>query len=301
MTFDVEFQIDDKTFTLNDTSAAAAEAAADRAESAAETLSGSVAQIATNTQDITALKEDYSDFKTDVFEERITPSANLFPSQILTEGSLWNCWTATVYTESNNDYVCFEFSIPEGADYISANYAWAENSFSAFVDNNYAKLDLIKNTKQSGSGYIYAIPQGTTKACVSFNNAPGGAPGGHRDKYVNDGIVFIVGNSNITDKTIDDYYATKEYFADNLKLASENNETIPSVVDNLDGKIDTIADLFTIAINLFTGINTGQYAVAWNIGDTVTTGSGANYAYGYADVEGCEKVTVRLSTGVVLA
>lgn len=248
--------------------------------------------LTTVESDVTDLKDGFSDFKTDVFEERITPSANLFPSQILTEGSVWNCWTATVYTESNNNYACFEFSIPEGADYISANYAWAENSFSAFVDNNYAKLDLIKNTKQSGSGYIYAIPQGTTKACVSFNNTPGG----HHDKYVNDGIVFIVGNSNITDKTIDDYAETKEYFADNLKLASENNETIPSVVDNLDGKIDTIADLFTTAKNLFTGITVGKYVVAWNIGDTVTTGSGANYAYGYADVEGCEKVTVNMSS-----
>lgn len=36
MTFDVEFQIDDKSFTLNETSAAAAEAAAERAEAAAE-------------------------------------------------------------------------------------------------------------------------------------------------------------------------------------------------------------------------------------------------------------------------
>lgn len=35
MTFDVKFQLDDKTFTLNETSAAAAEAAAERAEAAA--------------------------------------------------------------------------------------------------------------------------------------------------------------------------------------------------------------------------------------------------------------------------
>ena len=38
MTFDVEFQLDDKTFTLNETSAAAAEAAAERAEAAAAIL-----------------------------------------------------------------------------------------------------------------------------------------------------------------------------------------------------------------------------------------------------------------------
>ena len=57
----IEFQLDDKTFTLHETSAAAAEAAAQRAEAAAETVSGSVAQIATNTQDITALKEDFGD------------------------------------------------------------------------------------------------------------------------------------------------------------------------------------------------------------------------------------------------
>lgn len=60
MTFDVEFQLDDKSFTLNNTSAAAAAAAADRAESAAETLSGTVAQIATNTQDISSLKEEFT-------------------------------------------------------------------------------------------------------------------------------------------------------------------------------------------------------------------------------------------------
>lgn len=42
MTFDVEFQIDDKTFTLNETSAAAAEAAAERAEAAAERAAAGV-------------------------------------------------------------------------------------------------------------------------------------------------------------------------------------------------------------------------------------------------------------------
>lgn len=61
MTFDVEFQLDDKSFTLNDTSAAAAEAAAQRAEAAAETVSGSVAQIAENKNDISSLKEDLGD------------------------------------------------------------------------------------------------------------------------------------------------------------------------------------------------------------------------------------------------
>lgn len=45
MTFDVEFQLDDKTFTLNDTSAAAAEAAADRAEAAVESLSDIATEI----------------------------------------------------------------------------------------------------------------------------------------------------------------------------------------------------------------------------------------------------------------
>ena len=45
MTFDVEFQLDDKTFTLNDTSAAAAEAAAERAEAAVEELSDIAAEI----------------------------------------------------------------------------------------------------------------------------------------------------------------------------------------------------------------------------------------------------------------
>jgi hypothetical protein len=58
MTFDVEFQLDDKSFTLNDTSAAAAEAAAQRAEAAAETVSGSVAQIAENKNNISSLKEE---------------------------------------------------------------------------------------------------------------------------------------------------------------------------------------------------------------------------------------------------
>lgn len=45
MTFDVEFQIDDKSFTLNETSAAAAEAAAERAEAAVEELSDIAAEI----------------------------------------------------------------------------------------------------------------------------------------------------------------------------------------------------------------------------------------------------------------
>lgn len=45
MTFDVEFQLDDKTFTLNETSAAAAEAAAERAEAAVESLSDIATEI----------------------------------------------------------------------------------------------------------------------------------------------------------------------------------------------------------------------------------------------------------------
>lgn len=45
MTFDVEFQLDDKSFTLNETSAAAAEAAASRAEAAVSAFTPIVAEI----------------------------------------------------------------------------------------------------------------------------------------------------------------------------------------------------------------------------------------------------------------
>lgn len=45
MTFEVQFDLDDKSLVLHDTSAAAAEAAADRAEAAVEELSDIATEI----------------------------------------------------------------------------------------------------------------------------------------------------------------------------------------------------------------------------------------------------------------
>lgn len=45
MTFEVQFDLDDKSFVLHDTSAAAAEAAAERAEAAVEELSHFATEI----------------------------------------------------------------------------------------------------------------------------------------------------------------------------------------------------------------------------------------------------------------
>ena len=249
-------------------------------------------------EQITELKNDLGDFKTDVFKERITPSANLFPSQTLTEGKDWNCWTATVYQEATEIYACFEFDIPSGTEYISSNWQWANNSFSAFVNDSYAKIDLIKNTKTSDSGYVYAVPEGATKACISFDNRSGNTL---NNKYNSAGIVFVVGIANISTKTKGDYAEETSYFADNLKLSSENEATIPEAISalkstdtKLSGEVAVIAQQFNKKKNLVMGLNEGEYSIAFRIGDTVTTNSNASYAYGYADVEGHEHVTVNM-------
>lgn len=210
-------------------------------------------------------------------------SENLYGGS-LTSGELWNCWTATVYQNTNENYSCFEFDIPSGAEYISTNYTWADNSYSAFVNDSYTKIDLIKNQVQSGSGYVYAVPEGATKAVVSFNHTGASAS----SKLETAGIVFIVGNSNISAKTTDDYPVIKTYYADDLYLKSGGT------VADIKANVDSLG--FIEKKNLVVELVEGEYTVAWNIGDTVTTVSNASYAYGYADVEGCEYVTVNMAS-----
>lgn len=250
--------------------------------------------------DLINLKSDLSHFKEDVFDEEVVPSANIYPSQVLVTDTAWNCWTATVYQQTTENYACFEFDIPIGTEYISSNWEWANNSFSAFVNDSYAKIDLIKNTKTSDSEYVYAVPEGATKACVSFNNGSGGNP---NNKYNSAGIVFVVGIANISTKTKDDYVDEISYFADNLKLSSENDATIPEVISalkstdtELSGEVAVITQQFETKKNLVMGLNEGEYSIAWNIGNTVTIASNASYAYGYADVEGCDYVTVNMTS-----
>lgn len=76
---------------------------------------------------------------------------------------------------------------------------------------------------------------------------------------------------------------------DGLKAVYDSQDT--------NGIKQDVADLKSSFIekkNLFAGITTGKYSVAWNVGNTVSFADGANYAYGIADVEGLSNVTINL-------
>lgn len=62
-------------------------------------------------------------------------------------------------------------------------------------------------------------------------------------------------------------------------------------VNLLTGDVSSLKSNFTIMKNLFIGIETGKYYIAWNIGDTISDGSANNYCRGYFNCEGLEKVT----------
>ena len=223
------------------------------------------------------LKSDISDVE-DALDLEVT--RQLFNGELSTT-YLWNCWTATVSKEANSDYFCFEFDIPSGTEYITTNYNWPENSFSAFVNDSMAKIELIKNCRQTDSGYVYSVPVGTTKACVSVPNSS-------TEEAETRGIVFLVGTDDITSKTKTDYPydGTKTYYADLLNLHSGGT------VADFEAEVNDFG--FEKVKNLVGELNEGEYSIAWNVGDTVTTASNDIYAYGIADVEGCEYVTINL-------
>lgn len=65
---------------------------------------------------------------------------------------------------------------------------------------------------------------------------------------------------------------------------------------DLKSAIDELDNQFITKKNLVTTFMSGKYSVAWNIGNTVTYTDNESYACEYADVEGCEKVTVNMSS-----
>ena len=229
-----------------------------------------------------AVRGQVTDLKSEINDALapITDSPNLFKE--LTSGKAWNCWTATVYQEASANYSLFEFDIPDDTEYISANFTWANNSFSAFVGDNYAKIELIKNTVQSGNGYVYAVPQGAKKACVSFNSNDATMSA----KLNSSGIVFLLGNTDISAKTADDYPDTKTYYADNLHLQRGGTvaENFASI-DNALNKTDFITD------NLFGGVlDTDKTWNCWTA--TVSKQSTNGYKCGEFDIpDGTEYIS----------
>lgn len=74
-------------------------------------------------------------------------------------------------------------------------------------------------------------------------------------------------------------------------------EAVSQMVEDVakhETDISALKSSFIEKKNLFAGITTGKYSVAWNVGNTVTFADGANYAYGIADVEGLSNVTINL-------
>ena len=144
----IEFQLDDKTFTLHETSAAAAEAAAQRAEAAAETVSGSVAQIAENKNDISSLKEDISYIYTAIDNgENIFNTLQLGGNNTAVASNGDGSYTigTTDYGRSNFGAVLVKagsyllYGVPQGYSYLSTTESYHE----AVVTNNTAKPKRI--------------------------------------------------------------------------------------------------------------------------------------------------------------
>ena len=156
------------------------------------------------------------------------PSLNLFGGTLVAD-TCWNCWTATVYQQEQNGYKRGEFSVPSGTTHISMNSYWANNSFSAFVDDSYNKIGLVRDNAvtQGSNGYIYTVPSGATRVCFSYNGTDPTLSSAE-SLY---GIVIVSGNRNMINASIEDYpYGTSiEYFADNLRLHSAGGKLLSDV------------------------------------------------------------------------
>lgn len=155
-------------------------------------------------------------------------SLNLFHGEFEVD-KLWNCWTSSVYIQTQENYKCGEFELPEDAEYISTNSYWFTNSFTAFCDNSNNKIDLVKNCVDSQKeGFVYSIPEGATKVRFSFNYA---------DETLSEaervwGIVIVATDEDMRLHSINDYpyNNTFYYYADNLRLKTQNDVQIKDVI-----------------------------------------------------------------------
>ena len=251
-----------------------------------------VAELTTGeSSDISDLQEDVADLKSDI-NDALSPisirTGNLCDGGII-DGYIRSNSGGYIYQWANADYSTGVFAVTAG-DYITANFEWANNAYGLFTDDDDAVIANARDDcRQSDlSGYIYKVPTGATKLYFSFNSTA------LATTYSTYGIVCLVGKDDISTvrQGISTYpyggTITKKYYADDLNLRS--GRTVSSFESDVDGFG------FIIRKNMFTAIHEGEYCIAWNVGDSVTTASSANYSYGYADVSGCEKVTLNLST-----
>lgn len=198
----------------------------------------------------------------------------------------WNDNDSVVKSD-NASYGCTRIDV-EGLSYISTNINFVGPSYSFFGSSDEKRIGKIVDYQVPGTNYVYTVPANAKYAYFSQN-----ITGDYGTLLSNYGLVVLSVNTPITDTATynsDNYpYGASgvSYYADDLKLKNEYGKTISELVTALK---------FISKKNLALGLNEGQYAVAWNIGDTVSISTGANYAYVIADVEGCEYVTVNMNS-----
>lgn len=134
-------------------------------------------------------------------------------------------WTA-------NGYVHAEFDV-SGMEYISFNYEWFKNSFGFYVDDSKNVISLITNY-QVGDSYVAAVPNGATKAHISYNVS-------NLQIYTDRGIVVLDGYIDLPQTkyyTIADYpYGTDMYYVQNLFVKYPSTK----LLDYIDEKVSKFA------------------------------------------------------------
>lgn len=179
--------------------------------------------------------DKFSDLKS-AFDEALSPSAGL--RNLCTgiqKGKYCVAWNSgdTVTLTDNVNYMAATVPL-SGAEHITLNWNWDNNSFSFFADADNKRIALMRDCVYNGLNYVYTVPEGAVYAYISQNIANDPAL-----TYIDTiGVVVLDGINAIgTEITIADYpygsSAETSYYADDLKMSTVSNKQLKAFLPNV--------------------------------------------------------------------
>lgn len=206
-------------------------------------------ELKNTTNDINNLSSDLdetnnnlSDLNTEVddlrsaFDEALSPSTGL--RNLCTgiqKGKYWVAWNSgdTVTLTDNANYMAATVPL-SGAEHITLNWNWDNNSFSFFADADNKRIALMRDCLYNELNYVYTVPEGAVYAYISQNitNDPALT-------YIDTiGVVVLDGTNVIgTEITIADYpyggIAETSYYADDLRMSTVSDKKLSEILPSL--------------------------------------------------------------------